>query len=248
MRSEDVKDLTLKLRGHLSCSPVPPAGILREAGTHSRVDAVTPHQRLWLRNDMDALRFHDGVDQTRSWYGCFPLPTQYLPQAACLLAYKGPHSLSKHFTDPTILPKSCSHSFQVVRCVGVARWPCAVTQSTLSCTVHIYLFLAALGLHCSGFLSWWYTGFSSSGFCYSSQALEHRLNSDIAQKLSCFLACGINQDQGSNPCPLLWQADSNLWTTREGLSCPTWSDAHDSPGRQIFISLFYRCSIILSLP
>ena len=84
--------------------------------------------------------------------------------------------------------------------------------------------------------------------CCSSQALEHRLNSDVAQKLSCFLASGINQDQGSNPCPLCWQADSNLWTTRECLLCPTWSDAHDSPGRQIFISLFYRCIIILSLP
>ena len=29
-----------------------------------------------------------------------------------------------------------------------------------------------------------------------------------AHGLSCFAACGIFPDQGSNPCPLHWQADS----------------------------------------
>ena len=30
----------------------------------------------------------------------------------------------------------------------------------------------------------------------------------VAHGLSCFMACGILPDQGSNPCPLHWQADS----------------------------------------
>ena len=30
----------------------------------------------------------------------------------------------------------------------------------------------------------------------------------VAHRLSCFAACGIFPDQGSNPCPLHWKADS----------------------------------------
>ena len=30
----------------------------------------------------------------------------------------------------------------------------------------------------------------------------------MAHELSCSAACGIFPDQGSNPCPLHWQADS----------------------------------------
>ena len=33
--------------------------------------------------------------------------------------------------------------------------------------------------------------------------------------LSCAAACGILPDEGSNPCPLQWQADSLPWITRE---------------------------------
>ena len=32
----------------------------------------------------------------------------------------------------------------------------------------------------------------------------------MAHRLSCSEACGIFLDQGSNPCPLHWQADSYL--------------------------------------
>ena len=46
-------------------------------------------------------------------------------------------------------------------------------------------------------------GLSSCG----SRALEHRLSS-CGAGLSCSAACGIFPDQGSNPCPLHWQADS----------------------------------------
>ena len=38
-------------------------------------------------------------------------------------------------------------------------------------------------------------------------ALEHGLSS-YGTGLSCSSACGIFLDQGSNPCPLHWQADS----------------------------------------
>ena len=61
-------------------------------------------------------------------------------------------------------------------------------------------------LRCAGFPLWWLlllrstgsrpAGFSSCG----SWALERRL--------SCSMACGIFPDQGLNPCPLHWQADS----------------------------------------
>ena len=45
-----------------------------------------------------------------------------------------------------------------------------------------------------------------------SQPSEHRLQSAgsvvVAHGLSCSAACGIFPDQGSNPCPLHWQAGS----------------------------------------
>ena len=88
-----------------------------------------------------------------------------------------------------------------------------------------WVFIAALGLSlvaasggysllwCAGFSLQWLLllrstgsrcmGFSSCG----SRALERRLSS-CGARLSCFAACGIFLDQGSNPCPLHWQADS----------------------------------------
>lgn len=60
---------------------------------------------------------------------------------------------------------------------------------------------------CSGFLQG--CGLvSSSGLGLLTAAaflLEHRLQ---AHRLSCSAACGILPDQGSNPCPLHWQSDS----------------------------------------
>ena len=44
----------------------------------------------------------------------------------------------------------------------------------------------------------------------------------VAHGLCCSAACGIFPDQGSNPCPLHWQADSQ-WLHHQG-----------SPGREIF--------------
>ena len=46
----------------------------------------------------------------------------------------------------------------------------------------------------------------------ASLVAEHRLQtrrlSNVAHGPSCSVACGILLDQGSNPCPLHWQADS----------------------------------------
>ena len=46
----------------------------------------------------------------------------------------------------------------------------------------------------------------------ASLVAEHRLQmrrlSSCGSQASCSTACGIFPDQGSNPCPLHWQADS----------------------------------------
>ena len=69
-------------------------------------------------------------------------------------------------------------------------------------------------LQCAGFSLWWllllrstdsrYASFSSCGL----RALGVRASVVVVHGLSCSAACGILPDQGSNPCPLLWQVDS----------------------------------------
>ena len=44
--------------------------------------------------------------------------------------------------------------------------------------------------------------------CCRAQVLGHMGSVAVAHGLSCPVACGIFQDQGSNPCPLHWQVDS----------------------------------------
>ena len=44
--------------------------------------------------------------------------------------------------------------------------------------------------------------------CSGARALGTRASVVVAHGLSCSTACGIFPDQGSNPCPLHWQADS----------------------------------------
>ena len=39
----------------------------------------------------------------------------------------------------------------------------------------------------------------------------------VVHGLSCPVICGIFLDQGLNPCPLPWQADSQHWTTRKSV-------------------------------
>ena len=76
-------------------------------------------------------------------------------------------------------------------------------------------------LQFTGFSLWWLlllwstgsrrSGFSSSGtwaHLVVACGLQSTGSVVVAHRLSCFVACGILPDQGSNPCPLHWQADS----------------------------------------
>ena len=55
----------------------------------------------------------------------------------------------------------------------------------------------------------------------------------VAHGPSCSVACGIFPDQGSNPCPLHWQADSQPLR-------------HQGSPHIIFITVYcYNCSILL---
>ena len=71
-------------------------------------------------------------------------------------------------------------------------------------------------LQCTGFsLQWlfffllWSTGSRCTGFSScGSRAPKSASSVVVAHGLSCSTACGILPDQGSNPCPLHWQADS----------------------------------------
>ena len=83
----------------------------------------------------------------------------------------------------------------------------------------IYLFLAVLGLRfCQGLSPVAASGGHSSSRC-SGLSLSRPLLSRstgsrrassviVAHRPSCSTACGIFPDQGSNLCPLHWQADS----------------------------------------
>ena len=84
----------------------------------------------------------------------------------------------------------------------------------------IYLYLAALGLHC---FAQAFSTCSSSGLLFivvlrlltvmASLLTENRLS--CGPGLSCSKACRIFQDQESKLCPLHWQADSYPLCTRE---------------------------------
>ena len=108
----------------------------------------------------------------------------------------------------------------------------------------IHLFLVVLGLRCCvrAFYScgeWGYSSLRCVGLSLSWPLLLQSTSSRragsvvMAHGLSCSAACGIFPDQGSNPCPLHWQADSqplrhqgspgrwifNHWTSREAPGC-----------------------------
>ena len=105
--------------------------------------------------------------------------------------------------------------------------PCAVYHAILKHNAlqvrfsffKIYLFLAVLGLCCCA------QGFSSCrergllfivvrrlliavASCCGARVLGTRASVVVVHGLSCSTVCGIFLDQGSNPCPLHWQADS----------------------------------------
>ena len=83
----------------------------------------------------------------------------------------------------------------------------------------IYLFMAVLGLRfCARAFSscgkWGHSSSRCAGLSLSlplllrSTGSRHAGSVVVAHGLSCSTACGIFPDQGSNPCPRHWQADS----------------------------------------
>ena len=76
-----------------------------------------------------------------------------------------------------------------LRCAGLSlRWP---------------LLLRSTGSRCTGFRS---CGTWAS--VVAARGLQSAGSAAVAHGPSCSVACGIFPDQGSNPCPLHWQADS----------------------------------------
>ena len=61
-----------------------------------------------------------------------------------------------------------------------------------------------------------------AGFALLASLVEHGLQRAwasvvVVHGLSCPVTCGIFLDQGLNPCPLHWQANSQHWTTRKSV-------------------------------
>ena len=75
---------------------------------------------------------------------------------------------------------------------------------------NFFLFLAALGLHCctKAFSSCAAQASPCGGFSLRSTGSRCTGSVVVAHGLCCSVACGIFLDQGWNPCPLQWQADS----------------------------------------
>ena len=89
-----------------------------------------------------------------------------------------------------------------------------------------WVFVAARGLSLvaasGGYSLLRYAGFSLPWLLScGARALGTRASVVVAHELSCSAACGIFPDQGSNPCPLHWQADSQplRHATGEALLC-----------------------------
>ena len=63
-------------------------------------------------------------------------------------------------------------------------------------------------LQCVGFSLRWLHLLQSTGSVVVAHGLWSAVSVVVAHGISCSAACGIFPDQGSNPCPLHWQADS----------------------------------------
>ena len=82
---------------------------------------------------------------------------------------------------------------------------------SLVAVIRVYSSLQSTGFSLQWLLSLQSTGSSCVGFSScSTQAHELQLAGSVvvAHGLSCYMECGIFPDQGSNPCPLHWQANS----------------------------------------
>ena len=77
----------------------------------------------------------------------------------------------------------------------------------------------------------------------------------MAHGLSCSAACGIFPDQGTNPCPLHWQADSfffffkfiyfiYLFLAVLGLRCCTWAFSSYGERGLLFVAV---CRLLIAV-
>ena len=102
--------------------------------------------------------------------------------------------------------------------------------------------IAEYGLQVRGLQQLWLTG-----SVVVARGLQSAGSVVVAHRLSCSVACGIFPDQGSNPCPLHWQADS-LPLHHQGSPRPTflllfmfyllfWCDLIHLPNAKRFLNL-----------
>ena len=107
---------------------------------------------------------------------------------------------------------------KICRFIGVFTCPlCSRLKVFKKNYLSTYIFgCAGSSLLRAGFLYLWRRLFSSCGVwasrcfdfsCSGAWALGAQASVVVAQELSCPKACGIFPEQGSNPCPLCWQAD-----------------------------------------
>ena len=100
---------------------------------------------------------------------------------------------------------AASRGYSLLRCAGFSLQRSFSSRSTgfSSCGIR--------ALECAGFSSCvaWAQQLRHVGSRVRGlQQLWHVGSVVVAHGLSCSTACGIFLDQGSNPCPLQWQADS----------------------------------------
>ena len=88
--------------------------------------------------------------------------------------------------------------------LGLPRVPGLSLVAFFSCSEWATLGCSARASRCGGFSGW---GVQAPGAWVSPVAACH-LSGCGAMAFHCSMACGIAPDQGSNPCPLHWQADS----------------------------------------
>ena len=79
-----------------------------------------------------------------------------------------------------------------------------------SCGERRLLFIAVRGLHCGGSSRCGAWALGARASVVVDRGLWSAGSVVVAHGLSCSTACGIFPDQGSNPCPLHWQADCKL--------------------------------------
>ena len=87
---------------------------------------------------------------------------------------------------------------------------CFLVLATVNSAIHLYLCMYAFGLHRLSIAECWlFLLAAGRGFsCIGAQALGVRASVVVTLGLGCPIVGGVFWDQGWNPCPLLWQADS----------------------------------------